>query len=1194
MRFILATLLLLTVTIANGEDRNSRAKADSLYDAAKSLEEKKDFGQAVALYTESDGIYRILFQKSDTLRLRGTKGLVKCLIKYSKEESTKGNIEKASELAEKAEKIQLEHFGKDNGVYADILNRKAMVNTAAKRHDAAIAYGVEAANLCKSLYGTKDEKYALALYFLAHFHSSAGNIEESIKYGEESVSILRNNTDADRLNYAYAINNLALGYHVKGVPQKAAALMEEALPIFKEKLDSKDITYARMLNNTAVIYGELKRNKDAIRIGEEAVNATRRIMGTENEFYLKCLNDLSSFYSNAGDYKKAIKLMSSQLDICKRVLGEKSPTFLAYKNNLATYYNEGGDCLKALGLYLENLEVFIGLKKHDSTDYALCLINIADCMHKLGDTGNAIKNVEEAEIIYRKHLGIEHPKYISLTINMAGYHAASGDYPKAIEMITQMQPVVKKVIGENTFYNIWLLNDLATYYDNIGDNKSAIRIALEAYEKAKNVLKDTEPLYTALLSNLAGFHKEAGKRTEAIRIGKEVLSIRKRTIGDKHPDYALSLNNLATYYYDDGDIEKALELFIQALEIYATTSLAGYSHTLQNIADCFFELGEKDEAIKYTKESLKAREEYYGKRHKEYAHSLFQLVGYSLAAGDSVNTTSSFLELYDINSQRIRDMFSKLTAREREIYWQANNTFFEKDMPFVAYYVGHQQLIDAAYDAALLTKGVLLDTELSMEQLLQDSGDSTVISRYRSLKDNRLLLNKLYEHPIAERGINTDSLERLVNRQEQQLIKDSKAYGDYTHNMSITWREVQKRLEKNEIAIEFKHFDVEQLKDIQYVAFVIKKDYASPKMFALFTQKELDAIEAKEIYNTGNLSKKIWSAMETELQDVKNIYFAPTGSLHGIAVEALPIDGDYINEEYNIYRLTSTRELALKKEKNQIKNVALYGGLIYDADTLALAKVNRKYRSALKASRQIADTLTLRGGATFLPSTLNETDTINTLIKRKKEISVEYFTGVKGTEESLKSLSGKGINLLHIATHGFYWDEKKMHWMKDKSFLNNISDNAGIEERALVRSGLLFSGANHVLNGKPMKGELDDGVLTAKELADIDFRKLDLAVLSACQSGLGDITGEGVFGMQRGFKKAGARTLLMSLWKVDDKATSLLMSEFYRNLLSGKNAHESLRNAQEYLRNYEDKSNSKPKIYSSPYYWAAFVLLDAI
>ncbi|MCO7111772.1 CHAT domain-containing protein [Bacteroides uniformis] len=105
---------------------------------------------------------------------------------------------------------------------------------------------------------------------------------------------------------------------------------------------------------------------------------------------------------------------------------------------------------------------------------------------------------------------------------------------------------------------------------------------------------------------------------------------------------------------------------------------------------------------------------------------------------------------------------------------------------------------------------------------------------------------------------------------------------------------------------------------------------------------------------------------------------------------------------------------------------------------------------------------------------------------------------------------------------------------------------------------------------------LEDGILTAKELAGLDLRGLDLVVLSACQTGLGEITGDGVFGLQRGFKKAGANTLLMSLWKVDDNATQLLMTQFYKNLLAGKSKFESLREAQKYVRDYEVEIETTP------------------
>ena len=177
-----------------------------------------------------------------------------------------------------------------------------------------------------------------------------------------------------------------------------------------------------------------------------------------------------------------------------------------------------------------------------------------------------------------------------------------------------------------------------------------------------------------------------------------------------------------------------------------------------------------------------------------------------------------------------------------------------------------------------------------------------------------------------------------------------------------------------------------------------------------------------------------------------------------------------------------------------------------------------------------------------------------------------------------------------------------------------------IEDKALTRSGLLLSGANIALQGKPLPEGIEDGILTAKELAELDLRGVDLVVLSACQTGLGEIAGDGVFGLQRGFKKAGANTLLMSLWKVDDNATRLLMTQFYKNLFAGKSKFESLRDAQKYVRDYEvnvetasdkqwkslarqkknqskkqtSKKVKKIKKYKDPYYWAGFILLDAI
>ena len=149
---------------------------------------------------------------------------------------------------------------------------------------------------------------------------------------------------------------------------------------------------------------------------------------------------------------------------------------------------------------------------------------------------------------------------------------------------------------------------------------------------------------------------------------------------------------------------------------------------------------------------------------------------------------------------------------------------------------------------------------------------------------------------------------------------------------------------------------------------------------------------------------------------------------------------------------------------------------------------------------------------------------------------------------------------------------------------------AELEDKTLTRSGLLFAGANNTLRDKEPVG-IDDGILTAQEISKLDLRNLSLVVLSACETGKGEVTqGEGVFGLQRGFKKAGAGTIVMSLWKVDDEATEMMMTQFYQNLCGGMDKHEALHKAQKYLREYKDENGNKK--YDKPYYWAAFIILD--
>ena len=189
--------------------------------------------------------------------------------------------------------------------------------------------------------------------------------------------------------------------------------------------------------------------------------------------------------------------------------------------------------------------------------------------------------------------------------------------------------------------------------------------------------------------------------------------------------------------------------------------------------------------------------------------------------------------------------------------------------------------------------------------------------------------------------------------------------------------------------------------------------------------------------------------------------------------------------------------------------------------------------------------------------------------------------GERGTEETFKELNKEHLSLIHIATHGFSFSKEEI--AKEKHPLLFIDDQRDDLENPLNYSGLLLAGANYVLKGNRIPNDLEDGILTAREIAQVDLSEVDMVVLSACQTGLGEIREDGVFGIQRGFKKAGAQALLMSLWKIDDRATNMMMTHFYEYLMEGKTRHQAFILSQECLRN---------EGYSSPFYWASFVLLD--
>ena len=426
----------------------------------------------------------------------------------------------------------------------------------------------------------------------------------------------------------------------------------------------------------------------------------------------------------------------------------------------------------------------------------------------------------------------------------------------------------------------------------------------------------------------------------------------------------------------------------------------------------------------------------------------------------------------------------------------------------------------------------------------------------------------------------------LLSKTFSQTISQKERFVNNSSIIDITWKDVAERLCKKEIAVEFLQGNSI---DSTISIYCVKHNWDAPKYIEIRLKDDLKATS-------------IWQTIidSAQIQPNDNIYFSPDGVLCNIPIEYLSLpNGKTMNEVYNMYRLSSTRELCFRDTTQTYQTATLYGGLFYDTDSTTIITESEKYKSTNRDINMMDNSIISlwrsndRANYQYLPYSKIEVNDICEILEGKT-IDTKVYTETFGNEESFKALSGNAPDILHIATHGYYITPLDVE-VASKIALQrmgiNIDERHNIIDYSMERTGLLLAGATLKLQHNTQIQGVEDGILSAKEISTLDLSNVDLAVLSACKTGLGDITSDGVAGLQRGFKCAGVNSILMTLWEVDDAATHLFMSQFYKNLINGKSKHESLENAQKFLKEYKQDGEN---IYDDYHYWAAFVLLDGI
>lgn len=451
-----------------------------------------------------------------------------------------------------------------------------------------------------------------------------------------------------------------------------------------------------------------------------------------------------------------------------------------------------------------------------------------------------------------------------------------------------------------------------------------------------------------------------------------------------------------------------------------------------------------------------------------------------------------------------------------------------------------------AYDNALFIKGLLLRSSEQILNAVVGSNNQSIISLYNDLISMK---KELVEYQVLGGIINKYRISKLkskIEKTEQQLSNACYKYRILSEQQNFSYDETRAKLDKNEACIEF-------IMDEKgyYYALIGRSGFKYPRVVKLFSSDYMQEKFDEDIYKNSEFSEKMLGNIIPYLNGITTIYYSPVGELYKISFDALLYNKKYLLDNYNLIRVSSTSDIKNDMEYSY-KTATIMGNIRYSAtDSLIIAHAESSIRSAEHNNY-------------LLPLGNEEIFDVCEMLEGKG-LKVHLYTRLDASEEMLKSLSGKSTDIIHLSTHGFY----------DPSYSSYPMRN----------SGVFLAGANRKWYYNSEVKTKEDGILTADEISLLNLSGCSLVALSACETGLGNIdNNEGVFGLQRAFKLAGVQSLILSLWKVDTEATSLFMTNFYKEWVISNNMSESFRKAKLIVR----------KEFPDPYYWSGFVLVDAL
>ncbi|MBR5238364.1 MAG: CHAT domain-containing protein [Paludibacteraceae bacterium] len=912
--------------------------------------------------------------------------------------------------------------------------------------------------------------------------------------------------------------------------------------------------YTRGLSDEGMIYIKLERYDEAEKALLKAMNHVRKYNPYSDVYYYK-YTTIAFLYKEMGRYADALKIYNECIADTNKI-NDAQVKWQLYDNRASIYTIMG--------------------------EYELAEV----------DFNNAIKCLQYLPDYIKKQT------YCISWCNIAVFYLHQNT-PMSIKKFAKIAMEILPFMEENDLYDqtyIRLKQNLCLYYKDFGYLEQAAIETEELKERTLLLLGEEHDDYIVALNLASKIALEQDKYDvayENITQAMDLIIKRKTQSLGIESTIVSTWEDLTTLLLEDTSALWALEYaYNLTRNIYGEKSL---SFITQNNKLGVFHLdyGKKEDALKYIENAYTLSKELYGDDNLNTLINGFNIFNYY--AGIPSKRDSAYIYLKETDAS-IRDylqnVFGVLTEQQREAFWEQHfSAYYSTTIPsFLIDYATH---IDSnawgdLYDNVLLKRGLILNSNNSINRIIEQSSDTILKKKWEQIVSLKMKLNSSTEFTPEVKS----QLEQQKEQLEQEMMLLSDEFSIVQDNFIVHWQDIQKALKEDELAIEFIVTDVnhwgqfDEINDsIMYCALLLAKDYEHPIMVPLFEATEMHQFNFGKslisIYDYNKFKNKgynlIWEKLEPYLNLHRIIYFAPTHMLSQLALEALPITEDSVfGDYYDLRRVTSTREILQRgNKKNNSGNAVLYGGVVYDVSTDEMEQESMRYVNIDRSTEHLSMT---RGSVSYLPGTKKEVEKIKQYLI-EQDCNVDLYIGVQANEESFVNISNKNYDIIHLATHGFFWyNEEAVQQDIFKQKNNDYID-------PLSRCGLLFAGANLSLSGQAnqLGDGVADGVLTAREISTMDLSNCNLVVLSACETGQGEYSQDGTIGLQRAFKQAGVQTIIMSLWPVNDSATQMLMTEFYNNWIVKKQPkREAFKNAQ----------NAVREEYEEPVYWAGFVMLD--